>query len=196
MNKPKKKKRAASTLNTTSITRPAFLSYPVADHVAAYIGLVVTEYVRLEQKMISVFRVVLGIESGEAAFLAYNAISSPSARWKVARKVLENDQGHVTTPSSYDDLIDRFIDLTDFRNVCAHHIWEMDEHNQLWKTKTDKPLDAMQPDNFEKAKFDDALQKMHELYEDITEVVRVDRTNLDRRWMQRRQEVADAPAMR
>ena len=181
MNKPKSRKRAAHP--PTPPTGPSVLFHPVSDHVAAYIGLIVTQYVHLEQAMIGVFRVILGIESGEAANLAYNAITAPKLRWDIARKVLEKDHRHIATPTAYDDLIDEFHKITSFRNMCVHSLWQVDQREQPWVTETREPMDKLYPKRFLKAEFDAMIERMEALRKKITDVSQDDRWKLDRRWL-------------
>lgn len=181
MNTPKSRKRAS--FDPDLITGPAVLSHPISDHVAAYIGLIVTEYTHLEKAMIGVFRVILGIESGEAAALAYYAIKAPKTRWDIARKVLEKDHRHIETTTSYDELIDDFQKITDFRNTCVHSRWDMDARNQPWLTKSNEPLDELRPTRFRKSEFDNMLTYMHEFRDRAITVSSEDRFALDRRWL-------------
>src|SRR5689334_20639631 len=117
MNIPKKRRRASGALRPLG---PAVLFMPVPDGIGAFIGAIVTDYTELEHKMIGVFRVILGIESGEAAALAYSAIRAPRARWEIVTRVLEHDHGHINTSTIYDDIIDEFLAITSIRNEFVH----------------------------------------------------------------------------
>jgi hypothetical protein len=191
MNTPRKPKRASAEIDRATITRPAALFYPVSDHTAAYIGLIVTEYGRIEKQMIDVFQVLLGIESGEAATLTYYAITAPKTRWQIARTVLEKDHMHIRAPTSYDELIDEFHVITDFRNLCVHSVWGMDSANQPWVQRAREPEDTLRATRFLKSQFDEMLAKMHAFRDKITDVSEADRRFLEQRWLERSRQVHD-----
>lgn len=183
MNTPKTPKRAKDAVaDAAKRTRPAFLFSPVSDPVAAYIGLVVTDYAHLENRMISVFRVILGIESGEAATLAYLAITSPAVRWKITRGVLERDHAHTETPTVYDDLIDEFEKITKIRNKYVHGLWQMDSGNHAWLTRMQEPLDIISPRKVAKSEFNALLDRMEALRGKVALVTEAEIHNLNRRW--------------
>lgn len=183
MNKPKQRKRAKDAASDAEKrTRPVFLSSPVSDPVAAYIGLVVTEYVHLENRMLSIFRVVLGIESGEAAALAYMAINSAAGRWAIAKRVLEHDHAHMETPTVYDDLIAEFEKITEIRNQYVHGLWQMDAKNQPWLTRTKLPLEILSPKRIPKSEFDALLDRMEVLRKRVIEVTEAEIQKLNYRW--------------
>ena len=185
MNTPKKRKRASLPDLDALQNTPAILNVRVSDPVAAYIGLLVTQYTQLERKMIAVFRVILGIESGEAADLAYMTIKSPKARWDMVRQVLRHDQRHKRTSTEYDELIDEFAEITYFRNNCIHGLWYMDERSQPWLSDPSTPFTAMTPEPVDKAAFEQMFSRITALYDRILAVSEQDRRTLDRRWLGR-----------
>ncbi|MEO1167749.1 MAG: hypothetical protein AAFW97_03455 [Pseudomonadota bacterium] len=191
MNTPKKLKRANAGRLEASPDHPAILFFPVSDHVAVYIGHVVTRYTSLERQMIDVFRVILGIESGEAAVLAYMAIQSPKARWDMVKQVLENDHAHAKTPAAYDEIIEEFGAIASFRNSCVHGLWWMDDDDQPWISSTKTPIDILSPRKFAKTEFDDILSRIENLRQKITDVSASDRSILDKRWSKRSQQGRD-----
>lgn len=192
MNTPKKRKRAPTPSETPARTGPDFTTSPISDRVGAYIGQVITEYTRLEKAMLGVFRVILGIESGSAAILVYYALKAPKVRWEIARAVLEKDNMHTDTPHSYDEIIEEFGFLTDFRNDCAHSLWEMDINNQPWVTRMREPMDTIAPRKFPKSDFDQMLDRMTALRGKIITVSRKDRMILDERWLARIRQARDS----
>jgi hypothetical protein len=186
MNKPKQPKRAKPELDRDSVTRPMILSTPIHDGVAAYIGQVVADYVHLEARMIGVFRVILGIRSGEVATITYHAIKSPNARWQIATDVLEKSHNHITTPHIYDEVIAEFKAITACRNKIVHGLWQMGPHDQPWLTLIREPLDSLRPVHFPKQQFNDLLARIDALGRVITNhdgPIWQDRAALDKEWL-------------
>lgn len=192
MNKQRSIKRAKG-VEDAAITRPAMLKSPVSDGVAVHIGLLVTEYVRLEQRMEDIFRAVLRIESGEAASLAYNAIAAPSARWKMIRKVLEQDHSHIGTSHDFDDIISEFEAITAIRNRFVHGLWSMDQRDQPWLASVTTPSDGLRPRRVRLQEFLDLALRVQALDRKIIETAEREVWALDRQWLARLHEGSPTP---
>lgn len=184
MNTPKKKRRAkADLMDERGSTGTPILFRPIPDEAAAYLGHIVAAYTRLEQRMVRIFRIILGIESGEAAALAYAAIRAPQTRWEIARRVLENDHIHIKTTEDYDNLIDEFRRITSARNEYVHGDWAHDNRGGLWLVSTQGTVtDSLNPRRVPKSEFQTILNNIEALESKIISVAEKDLLALDKRW--------------
>lgn len=187
MNTPKQKKRAnPDALSELRAEGPLLHYRPIPDEAAAYLGHIVAAYTDLERRMIDIFRVILRIESGEAATLAYSAIKAPSARWDMVRRVLENDHHHIATSADYDRVINEFDRITKIRNSFVHGSWSHDGKGGLWLSPTHSTVvEFLKPRRVKKSEFSNFLDDVEKLGAHILDVAEKERRLLDQRWLER-----------
>lgn len=91
---------------------------------------VVTNFVYLEERMVSVLAVLLGSSDRTVASYIMRSIRSPAARIEVMKELLEKAPINQQLDDDYDDIIREFRSISVERNEYAHGRWWTDFKKQ------------------------------------------------------------------
>ena len=88
--------------------------------------------------MIDVYRVILHVETHDAAALAYGAIPTWRIRMETLRQVLDQGTASAADSASYATIIEEFEWISKIRDECTQSVWWTDSLGRLWISRTDK----------------------------------------------------------
>jgi len=149
MNTPKKKKRYVNTFKGPDKPGGHYTGGLHNPEIAAVLGMLVSEYVHLENAMARVLAALLGVADPNLAGYVMRSIRSPRGRIDMMRDLLEKAPRNQLMPDDYDKAIDEFQSLTSARNNFVHGEWHthqsgeafvaiFDEHG--WGMLTARPV--------------------------------------------------------
>jgi hypothetical protein len=92
---------------------------------ARQLGIITSEWSRVEEEMISIFNCLLGSHKGAPAKQIYHSIISATVRIKMMRAALEESAVNKDRNESWDWTIDRFAQLNVQRNRYVHGLWSV-----------------------------------------------------------------------
>lgn len=123
MNKPKTIKRASRLKDTFDSSDMFFVGAMTIPEYCIAFAEVVTDFVFLEERMATVLASLMGASDPVAANYVLQSISSPTARYKVMKKLLEDAKLNEEKDRIYDQILEDFKNISDQRNGYVHGRW-------------------------------------------------------------------------
>lgn len=196
MNTPKKIKRydGSGPVNVDSL---GGFVVPVSPKFAMWLGLVASEYVRLEHKMVTVFKVLMGIEDSDNANASFYSIRAPRARIDLMKDVLEKSRYNQKRPIEYDEILAEFGALTGLRNVYVHANWSMKSGTELGHLRDySDPANAFNGKLVTPEELKALVERIQALGQKITTVVGPDQKALHERLVARLRQEGVLPPLK
>lgn len=146
-------------------------NYGVRDpKMAQTIGMIITFWPAVEERMIGFLRILLGGHTDIPARMLYRTIISAEIKITLMRKLLEETELNRDKDASYDAIIREFKSLNDLRNKYAHSLFKTREGDNkvlIFESQTDDWYSFNDERELRLPELTDCLKRMETLWNDV-----------------------------